>query len=147
MTPEEKARARAADRWLSRYRAAMWECRTCKRQLAKLRSMAKSIGSPDLEQTRIISGHVSDVTQAAAIAIADASEDLHKRIRDALLVRREIEQVVRRIRHDRDRALVEMRYIECRSYASIADEMDYHDASTVRRSIRRVLSKLEVPRG
>ena len=145
MTQEDKAKARQADRWLSRYRAALVECRTCKRQLVKLRSMARSIGAPDLEQTRIISGRVSDVTQAAAVAIAEAADELHARIRDAMLVRREIEQAIRRIRDDRDRALIELRYIECRSYASIADEMDYSDASNARRRIWRALGRIQLP--
>ena len=145
MTQEDKAKARQADRWLSRYRAALVECRTCKRQLVKLRSMARSIGAPDLEQTRIISGRVSDVTQAAAVAIAEAADELHVRIRDAMLVRREIEQAIRRIRDDRDRALIELRYIECRSYASIADEMDYSDASNARRRIWRALGRIQLP--
>lgn len=145
MTQEEKQKAKAADRWLSRYRAALVECRTCKRQLVKLRSMARSIGSPDLEQTRIISGRVSDVTQAAAVAIAEAADELHVRIRDAMLVRREIEQAIRRIRDDRDRALIELRYIECQSYASIADEMDYSDASNARRRIWRALGRMQLP--
>jgi DNA-directed RNA polymerase specialized sigma24 family protein len=107
--------------------------------------MARSIGAPDLEQTRIISGRVSDVTQAAAVAIAEATDDLHVRIRDAMLVRREIEQTIRRIRDDRDRALIELRYIECRSYASIADEMDYSDASNARRRIWRALGRIQLP--
>ena len=146
MTQEEKQKARAADRWLSRYRAALVECRTCKRQLVKLRSMARSIGGPDLQQTPVVSGRVSDVTQAAAIAIAEASDELHRRIRDAMVVRRQVEQAVRRIRDDRDRALIELRYIECRSYASIADEMDYSDASNARRRIWRALGRMELPR-
>lgn len=145
MTQEEKKKAKAADKWLSRYRAALVECRTCKRQLVRLRSMARSIGSPDSEQTRIISGRASDVTQAAAIAIAEAADDLHSRIRDAMLVRREIEQAIRHIRDDRDRALIELRYIECRSYASIADEMDYSDASNARRRIWRALGRMQLP--
>lgn len=84
MTQEEKRRAKAADRWLSRYREAEREAQTCRRHLVRLRGLARALPSPNLEATPVYTGRVSDPVAEAAVAIAACEAELGVRLRDAL---------------------------------------------------------------
>lgn len=144
MTQEEKRRAKAADRWLSRYREAEREAQTCRRQLVRLRGLARALPSPNLEATPVYTGRVSDPVEEAAVAIAACEAELGVRLRDALTVRREIAAVIRRVRPERDRQLLELRYIEGMSYLSTADALGICDASAAWHLTRRALAALDV---
>ncbi|GHV06385.1 hypothetical protein FACS1894217_04950 [Clostridia bacterium] len=94
-------------------------------EIARLRSLATSIGSPDLSADRVQSSGNSDKMAATIAKIIDFERELEAEIEKYVVLRREIYGKVDRIEDDDYRIILKKRYLEFKKWENIAVEMNY----------------------
>lgn len=113
-----------AKQWLNRYRDASMAVKRLESQLAEVRANmdgVRAIQYSDMPKSPSVSGDLSD----AVALVTEMEADIATRKAQAITTMREVMEVIEQVESERQRAVLNARYIEQKSWHKIARDIGY----------------------
>ncbi len=120
------------------------EIKSARMELEELYNIAASVGSIGLEEHY----NPNRPTEAPFVRgldnVWDMKERVNKRIETLLMLKKQIGEVIAGAKNRKERLVLEHRYIHCRTWVEVGDELGI-DEKTARRRHDKAVSKLKLP--
>lgn len=107
--------------WLRRYRAARRKEKLLELRVKSARERALSL-SQSLRPVSVQTNKIANVVEESAIKADELQQALVRQVMETFAIQYEIEDALTLL-DEREAAVLQMRYIECRDYNEIADAM------------------------
>lgn len=112
-------------------------------QQQRLKDLATRV-SPTLSHDKVKGGRIENRTEDYICKWIDLEKEINGDIDQLIDLKREIEQVIYKVQEPKHKLLLTLRYLNCKKWEDIADEMNFKDVRWVYQLHKKALQFIEI---